>query len=268
MSFKADYIGARFDERLLGEDVRVSTMSITFRVVNRQIDLAEIAAGCPLSSEGVIYTDYKGVLVAAQDMVMPRAKKRRKQHNFFNSMTLGIADDDRVIHFKLFKNGSVQCAGCKSAASANRTICILLQALSQVLPSLGVSDLKINLINANFRLGFPINRERLYRLFIRLGLNSSFERCKHAGVSVRYTPQDKEKPVSLFVFESGSVVIAGSKNENHIMAGFRFIVDITQRHRADITQTTGSLERAMANPKYANLLVWDTPPPCPKTCRV
>lgn len=247
-------LDSHFNQDALDESIKISTMSITFRITDQQIDLSHIAKECPLKEDGVQFTIYHHEYRSATGAVSER--KKTKHSNFFNSMTMGISGDesDRPIHFKLFRNGSVQCAGCKSGRSGNTAIRHLIEAMSLFFVP-NISNLKINLINANFKLGFNVNRDKLHKLFVNLGYLSTYEKCKHAGVSVKFKPTQKETPISLFVFESGSVVITGSKNEQHIVEGFHFMQDFAFEHRSAIHQYKNSVECAMANPKYAALMM-------------
>lgn len=236
-------LGQHFVESRLPKDLIVSTMSVTFAfsrvdsVENELMDLQSLASTIPLSTSGVCCIDYKGVLVQADGNTTRKARKR-KTHNFYNSMTMDIAvsaTDVRTMHFKLFKNGSVQGAGCKTTTDGDYAILALKSALESTLGiPLCVRNLKINLINVNFRIGYGINRDNLYRLLMFMGTQTNYERCKHAGVGIKYLPQNKDKPISIFVFESGSVVITGSKNEQHIIEGYKYINDLVSRHRSEV----------------------------------
>lgn len=249
------YLNDHFCRDELDEQLRISTMSITFRVTEEPLDLSLIAKECPLEENGVQFINYQQEYRSISGRPMPR--KNRKHNNFFNSMTLGIAADDktdRPIHFKLFKNGSVQCAGCRSVEAGNMAIHHLICALMTLFAPT-VSKLKINLINANFKLGFRVNRDKLYRLFVTLEFSATYEKCKHAGVGVKFSPSGKDTPISLFIFESGSVVITGSKTESHIKEGFDFMKAFAREHRTTIQQYQNSVQAAMANPKYAALMM-------------
>ena len=124
-------------------------------------------------------------------------------------------------------------------------------------PSLEVTDLKINLINVNFKIGYGVNRDILYRVLLSSGHSSTYEKCKHAGVGVKFLPKNKEKPISIFVFESGSVVITGSKNEHHILEGHHFIRSFIEEHKKEVFRVSPTLllKRTMAHPEYGNMLV-------------
>ena len=249
-------LDAHFKQDCLPTNLVVSTMSVTFALrgsfdpTNEELDLQSLAETIPLSTSGVCCTDYKGLIRAAEGRPEKKPRKR-KTHNFYNSMTMEVAvcaalsptgPPVRTMHVKLFKNGSVQGAGCKTTQDGDYAIQALRRALDcaisrakmwklEVYRPLEVYNLKINLINVNFRLSHGINRDALYRLLVSLGETATYERCKHAGVGIKYLPCGKDKPISIFVFESGSVVITGSKNDDHILKGYEFITGLISSHR-------------------------------------
>ena len=68
------------------------------------------------------------------------------------------------------------------------------------------------MINTNFNIGFQINREKLHQMLLINGHDSSFNPIIHACVNVKYSIPNISKTVSIFVFESGSITIAGSNS--------------------------------------------------------
>lgn len=248
-----------FCEENLPSHVTVSTMSITFRLSLESIDIATVCSDCILSTDAICSTDYKGVLCKAVGYEGKKPKKR-KSHNFYNSMTLevSVGQPKKVMHFKLFKNGSIQGAGCQSINQGNYAIRALVSTLQQVCGcTLDIRDLKINLINVNFKISHCVNRDNLHRLLKSIGIITTYEKCKHAGVGVKFLPPQKEKPISIFVFESGSIVITGSKNDDHINEGYRFITSLIEDYKSEVfkLKSADALQRALAIPKYAKLLV-------------
>lgn len=81
----------------------------------------------------------------------------------------------------------------------------------------------IRMINTNFNIGFQINREKLYQLLIENGFDVSFDPIVHACVNIKYTISELNKTVSIFVFESGSITIAGSNSCEQILYTYNFI---------------------------------------------
>ena len=81
----------------------------------------------------------------------------------------------------------------------------------------------IRMINTNFNIGFQINREKLYNLLIENGYDVSFDPIIHACVNIKFIISELNKTVSIFVFESGSITIAGSNSCYQILLTYNFI---------------------------------------------
>lgn len=81
----------------------------------------------------------------------------------------------------------------------------------------------IRMINTNFNIGFQINRERLFKLLLDRDYDVTFDPIIHACVNIKYIIPELNKPVSIFVFESGSITIAGSNSCEQILYTYNFI---------------------------------------------
>ena len=68
-----------------------------------------------------------------------------------------------------------------------------------------VKNLKICMINSGFKIGFNINRERLYKIISNDKIECKFDLDNHACVDIKYNYKDI-KTVSIFVFEKGSII--------------------------------------------------------------
>jgi hypothetical protein len=82
---------------------------------------------------------------------------------------------------------------------------------------------EIRMINTNFNIGFQINRDKLYQLLIDKKYDVSFDPTIHACVNIKYIIPELSKNVSIFVFESGSITIAGSNSCEQILYTYNFI---------------------------------------------
>lgn len=110
---------------------------------------------------------------------------------------------------------------------------------------------KIGMINSDFNVGFPINNNKLYKLMNNHKIKSSYEPSDYPGVIVYYywnknysklkindtnlgrcsceehcAIKGKKNgciKITLFVFQSGHVVITGSRNTTQIKDCFKFI---------------------------------------------
>lgn len=81
----------------------------------------------------------------------------------------------------------------------------------------------IHMINTNFNIGFQIKRNTLQQLLIDNGFDATLDPTVHACVNVKLNIPHQNKTISIFVFESGSITIAGSDTCEQILYTYNFI---------------------------------------------
>ena len=87
-----------------------------------------------------------------------------------------------------------------------------------------VTNFKIVMINTNFNILFQINREKLHQLLKDTNFDVTFDPIIHACVNIKYhIPNTLNKTISIFVFESGSITIAGSNSCQQVLETYNFI---------------------------------------------
>jgi TATA-box binding protein (TBP) (component of TFIID and TFIIIB) len=78
---------------------------------------------------------------------------------------------------------------------------------------------------------FQINRERLYELLKIEGFDVTFDPIIHACVNIKYNIKNMpNKTISIFVFESGSITIAGSNSSQQVLETYNFINNFILRN--------------------------------------
>lgn len=100
---------------------------------------------------------------------------------------------------------------------------------------LNVSKFKINLINTNFGINYFINKEELFNIltskniFCRITTN-------HACVNIKYkiVTNNIESLVSIFVFQTGNIIITGAKKAEDIRSAYNFIVQFLNQNKSKI----------------------------------
>jgi len=219
-------------------NVSVSTTRVTFELgVN--VNLKYVFKLVKLN-DVLVGMKYKNEIKQTEEVNM---KISAKAFNNQLTMKMKIAED-KYVSVKIFLNGSIQIAGSKSIQQINKAIESLIKILKKryYVESLNeeihlvdsfnfnIKDFKINMINSNFYVSYKINIENLYPLVIPLCVKARFEPLSHRCVNIKFMPPgavvDKDKPISIFVFESGSIIITGARNGNHIKSAYEFITNI------------------------------------------
>jgi TATA-box binding protein (TBP) (component of TFIID and TFIIIB) len=226
-----------YDFNQIPKNVSVSTTGVTFElgvIVNlkyifKLVKLNDILVGMK----------YKNEVKQTEEVNM---KISEKTFNNQLTMKLKIAED-KFVSVKIFLNGSIQIAGSKSIEQINKSIECLLKILKKryFVESLNeeihlvesynfaIKDFKINMINSNFYVNYKINIENLYPLITKKGVKARFEPLSHRCVNIKFVPdtnKETDKPISIFVFESGSIIITGARNGNNIKAAYEFITNV------------------------------------------
>lgn len=242
------YISSKiFDISDVPESVTISTMSTTCKV-GTTINIENINKYMELSEQDVITIKYNKKVRSLDKKV----KKKKVKKNFFNQITLEIRPSaGKKINVKLFRNGSVQMTGCKTIKDCNIVLNKLVSKLSEVygkiengkivdvkfvddIEKINITDFKIDMINSNFSVDYDINRESLYNILLEKKVTCRYEPCIHACVNIKYKPQGSNQTVSIFVFQSGSIIITGAKNNYHITKAYEYINRILRENYTNI----------------------------------
>ena len=241
----------------INDKIKISTISGTCKL-NVNILLENIYNYIELDIDNIVTVKYKGLIKSLLKLKKKR-KKKKKRNAFQNQLTLEIIPDKNLfpnnkISVKLFKNGSIQMAGIKSLEACNYVLNKLIDTLKKEygivnetntitdikfiddIDGIKITNFKIDMINSNFNIGFRINRETLYNIIILNKIQCSFEPSIHACVNIKILPKKAIKNVSIFVFQSGNVIITGAKNVESIIEAYDFIIMFLNKHKKNIIQ--------------------------------
>ncbi len=199
-------------------------------------------------------------LINVKKLKVGKKKKRREKKNFYNQVSLifrsatlmgldpeklSLKERFKTVNIKLFINGSIQMTGCKHLDNIKKSLEILFEKLKiskavlnnnlkfEIKPFVdditklninGVTNFKIVMINTNFNILFQINREKLHQLLKDNNFDVTFDPIIHACVNIKFhIPNTLNKTISIFVFESGSITIAGSNSCQQVLETYNFI---------------------------------------------
>lgn len=185
-------------------------------------------------------------------------KEEKSNKNFYNQVSLIINSEKlhdanyvnesviKTINVKLFINGSIQMTGCKQIQNVEKTLILLFNKLKSKKAILNnnkfeiksfisdstdikfldikyIRDFQIRMINTNFNIEFKIKRQQLHEILLANNIDSSYDPINHACINVKYTIPNSIKTVSMFVFESGAITIAGANNCYQVIQAYNFI---------------------------------------------
>lgn len=233
----------------LPDDISISTMTITCKI-DTFFNVSNIGKYIDLKYNGIIAVKHGDCndKTTNRSLILKRTKlqKNKKKKSFYNQVTIIIRLPDikiKDMNVKLFSNGSIQMTGCKSIESFFSVLSYVFSELKivkcvvdfknqqviekrfvtnfDILDIDNLKNIKICMINSNFSMGFNIDRDRLQELLTKDGYESYYDAILHACVNIKYEHADKI--ISIFVFESGAIIITGARNCNQINDAYKFI---------------------------------------------
>ena len=249
----------------LPRDISISTMTIicrfdlTFNVIN----IAQLITQRNSKTISIYKSKKKIKQQPITNHVIEKHQLKtnndNKKKEFYNQISIKILVNDETkkeINVKLFKNGSIQMTGCQSIKQYIQTIdiickellnnvyyispnnIVLLKTVSnrKELTVENIKDTKITLINSGCYLhNFKIDRTRLYKLLIAMNIpyNFDYEPSRHAGVILKYF---YERTISVYIFESGYLMITGAMNVTQLAKAYYYICSILYNNYSSIVQ--------------------------------
>jgi len=242
----------------LPSNMSISTISVTGKI-NCKMILENIDKYIKLSDDGILSVKYGGKYRSLEKKL--KSRKKKDIRCFENQLTMEVrVNGDKKINVKIFKNGSFQMTGCKSIKDCNTVLNRLIRKLRNVyaiidvendkilekafmedineIEGIKVNGFKIDMINSNFRVPYLINREALYNILLGQKINCRYEPCIHACVNIKYPIENdpNNKVVSIFVFQSGNIIITGARTREQINSSYNYITNILTIHHDRIVK--------------------------------
>jgi len=250
-------------EFLRRNKIKLSTITLTSKL-NTNVKAYEIARYAKFR-----HNELLGVNFGKEDdpltnrcIVNIKKKKKPKKKNFDNQVSVMMQPQNNMernpLNIKIFINGSLQITGCKDMEDFFNTGNTLIDVLKRGITiqedgkerhiefidnyeTIGLYQTQIHMINCDFKLPYKINREKLYSLLkknhklntkdVDIGyVDVSYEPAVgHSSVDIKYNYRDEIHP-SIFIFQTGSIIITGWKAYPQLIEAFGFVNRILDRY--------------------------------------
>ena len=165
-----------------------------------------------------------------------------------------LENNQKSSTIKIFKNGSIQISGVKSLFACNLALNKLIDSLCKeygIIDDDKIKDIqfisdkekirviryKVDMINSNFTINYEVNRENLYNILLKKKIECRYEPSIHACVNIKFRPTGSPKNISIFVFQSGHIIITGAKNINSIAESYEYITHLLDLHKSEIEKS-------------------------------
>ena len=219
-----------------------------------------------------------------KDIVSYRIKQKRAFFNCF-VIILRIVDEEdeqrnfKEMHVKVFNTGKLEIPGIKTDSMMMRVQTLLVEILRPIVGE----DLDFQrgnsetvLINSNFKCGYYINRDALYRMLkYKYRINCNYDACSYPGIQCKFfyvkgsDEQSGQQPahfaageetnrhkkacndtkahyeISFMIFRTGSVLIVGKCNEDVLHEIYEFIRTMLETEYMTIGKCLVPLECAL-----------------------
>ena len=198
-----------------------------------------------------------------KDITSYRRKKRGAFYNcFVVIMRLNIDEKFKEIHIKVFNTGKLEIPGIQHDRILFKALDSLIEFLKPLLDTeipldYNKTGTETVLINSNFRCGYFINRDKLYKILrYKYKINCAFDPCSYPGIQCDFyydntsEVQTGQQPliglkkdhdpnsivkVSFMVFRTGSILIVGKCTEDILHKIYEFLANLLHNEYSEIS---------------------------------
>ena len=266
--------------------LKISTITAIAKL-NANVDLALlfrhlelVAPAADQAGRGIAYVEYakkKGTLEYKGYLKESKCKKRASKRPFDNQTTVHVKYGDSLLNVKVFRNGNVQITGLQRIEHGLDALGYLCDRIRAIPPEvlgdvvddaskLRPSDLKVCLINSDFKVDFEIRRDKLFRLLTSTDGGDAkvpgctYEPCIYPGVKIQYFWNERSptsgccacavkcqgagdgrlecRKITIAVFQSGCVIVTGGHSYEQIEHAYEYILGILIEHMDAIRKPT------------------------------
>ena len=238
------------------ENLRISTMTAVSKL-SEHINIEKLYESLEIN-DVVKFIEHKEKYKGYSKKLDKKARKNKVKRTFFNQSTIHIYHFDKIVNVKIFNNGNIQMTGLKYEEQGKEVLNIVKDIFIEKNKkikffentNIDILEYRIVLINSDFDIGYSLNREKLHRKIIDLGLYSTYEPCMYPGVNIKYyynnlydkcgickcdckcngkgdgSENGDCKRVTIAVFASGKIIITGGKSKEQLVESYNFITQV------------------------------------------
>lgn len=269
-------IGAEIDLKILYDSLNVITNKENFlNVVN---DIVYVEFGSKKNT-----TIFKGF---SKKFLINR-RKVKPSKRFDNQLTIVYSHVENSIksnvNIKIFRNGNIQMTGLKHLDLGPKITDIVINIITHIYNTIDKnivndfnklinSNFQIRLINTDYKIGFEIKRENLFKIIVNNYDNiCSYEPCIYPGVKIQYFWNANNelkngicecaskkcyskrksgngygdgncKKITIAVFQSGCCIITGSQIVEQITDCYTYINNVLYNNSKNIIKINTIIE--------------------------
>ena len=263
--------------------VITANMSTTMNAKHLFDNIAQVLVPLWWPGEGILKMEHDKNIIgyASRDAF---SKRGVSEKTFFNQSTIVLRKATNSTHtqfkevnVKLFGNGGIQMTGIPAEEFAKETLQWMLDELCKVQSTEQIfaekptlQKFKVQLINSDYQVAYPINRTMLHTILSRnYGLFSTFESTIYQGVNTKYYYNDQHpdktrpgiclctkrcrgqgsgsgpgecKRITMSVFQTGKIIVTGGRYLFQLEEAYNFLNTVLQRHAEEVLKLPVSSE--------------------------
>lgn len=251
---------------LTDKKIKISTITLDCKL-HVIVDTDKLAKYIILREDGIVSIKYGDRKNSATNRTIVAIKKKQSTKNFYNQVTILMKPTNNptknYMNIKVFDNGSVHVTGCTDIDDFNNVMGTLIKILKKGQDirtkhdkirhieyindkkKIGIYDAKIRMINSNFKLPYKIDRKKVAFLLKKYHGNRTTDTeigCVefkhkpnggHSCVNIKFKYDEISTP-SIFMFQTGAIIITGAKNLYQIIAAYHYIFLIIDKYLCQI----------------------------------
>ena len=203
-----------------------------------------------------------------------KATPENPNTNFFNQATIVMKSSvtDRNVNIKFFNNGSISMTGCKEDEDGSDCIENFLKIAKrypeifyskQERQTIKILNYRITMINANYSIGFKVDRSKLLKLVKNnYPIYIDYDPNRYQGVKVsymwnkdndlkdglckghpqkcKYTKNQRKKNickiVTIAIFQSGNIIVTGANDYRQTVEAYHYINKLLYENYEEIVK--------------------------------
>ena len=270
-------------------EYRISTITATGSVgttIDLDILYSSLECNDDFLDDNIVYVEYgkkksETIYKGYSKKFNINRRKTEPSKRFDNQLTIVFnTKEHKNLNVKTFRNGNVQITGIKQLETGYTVVDTIIRLLNKIytlknkdvignIEDLKSNNYKIRLINTDFKVGFGVKREVLYKLLTTdYNMVCNYEPVIYPGVKLHYFYNKSNvfadgicgcskkchdmkggtgdgymncKKITIAIFQSGCVIITGSQTRSQINECYAFInqilykdVDLIEKKKSQI----------------------------------
>lgn len=153
---------------------------------------------------------------------------KMKETAFFNQVTIGYMDAYSKKSIKIFRNGSIQVAGCSSLFDCQRVLkqlSLLAKIVLETDENFLMGEVSVKMINTNFSLNTTINLNKVIKkLRSSPAFTVTFDPDRYSAVKVKFCSVEGGKLVTASIFSTGRIIVTGARALDEIAGAYEMLL--------------------------------------------